>query len=336
MTPTVCRRYRWRTDRRLQGRWRRLSRRVGRIGAFAFSLFPTGFQPPVAATVVHEPHCALPATADSIEYRVYAMLYAPTETRYDGGQKPHADRVGSAFVGTVLRGIAAAYVMPERLRLKAYPIRTDAGTAPFGSEAVFGEVTFVIDSTGMLTTAELTQSSLSPALDQSLLQALRRAASAAGGSWSFRASGSEARRFHLLITNDDLPPGWGIQLFTFRTPVWHEVTYTAFDPRHPIPAPIFPVDLAQPGFQERLYAQYVVDEFGHPVMSTFRFAGVTPEWAAHPIRADPSSPDAQLEPFAWAVSQVLRRAHYIPATIGGCPAKMLGLYPFTFTSPETR
>ena len=100
---------------------------------------------------------ALPPATDTLNYRVYAALEAPARKRFPavGVYRPGAGRAPPRAGCAESAGI-------DGLRADGLP---GAGVLV---PAVYGEIEFTLDQTGKLSDTHCTQSSLSPALDQSL------------------------------------------------------------------------------------------------------------------------------------------------------------------------
>jgi hypothetical protein len=257
---------------------------------------------------------------------VSATLEAPTPIRYSADHQAHQDTLDPNFAALVLQAIRQSYVPPERLALNVYVVRTDVGR-PAATAAVFGEVEFSLTPLGALSGVALVQSSLSPALDQSLIRALYRADSTHVFPTAMGLRGEEPPHFFVSITSSNVPSGVSVRLFRLHTAVWHDATEPAADPRRPIPTPSYPSELLQQGFEGTLYIEFVIDELGRPVQPTFRLSY---------SKFDLTSPlsigtdRVRLGEFVKAIAQSMRSARYIPGTVAGCSVKELVVQPYSF------
>ena len=136
------------------------------IGAMVSHSPPAAAPAPVApvstATPIPAACSAVPATTDTVTYRVYASLHAPQA----------GPSIPSSYFDLVLDAIRQSYKVPNPLRPRVVTPMTVGGNAVV-VPAVFGEVGFTLDPQGKMTDAGLTQSSLSHSIDLSLYSAVR-------------------------------------------------------------------------------------------------------------------------------------------------------------------
>ena len=118
----------------------------------------------VAAGAIPAVCAAMPAATDTINYGVWATLEAPARK----------DPLPLGYTDLVLDALRHGLIVPNPLGLTAYVAMSSGGT-PVMVPAVYGEVEFTLDNQGKMTDVHLTQSSLSPALDQAIYDAPRRA-----------------------------------------------------------------------------------------------------------------------------------------------------------------
>ncbi len=263
---------------------------------------------------------------DTMVYQVYATLEVPTARSYDTDGKLHRDTVTDDFRALVLQAIRQSFVPPSTPTVTVY------GTGyspPAAAPAVFGEAMFSLTPVGRLAEATLIQSSLSAAIDQSLMDALRRADSTSGFPPPQQAGGAKFSKLFVRIGGGGQVPRNGTPLFRLRVPVWHNVTTPLPDNSRPSVQPQYPPDLMARGFEGTMYVQFVVDERGDAVPSTLALIRTDIDRPSDILHYDRSS-EAQLSDFAMAVLPAVRGDHYIPATINGCPVKALAERPFVF------
>lgn len=282
----------------------------------------------VAAPPNGPPHCdSLPPASDTISYQVYAMLEAPVPYRYDDKGELQRDSIHLAFRQLVLQAIRQNFVAPQNPSVTTFVIRRDVGP-PVATPTVFGEAMFSLTPTGGLADAELTQSSLSPTLNQSLMDALHWIDTAHAFPLPGDA-GAKLTRLYVNLVSASRPSDSAALLFTIRVPVWHQWTYPTPDPAHWMPIPAYPPELQRMGFESTLVLEFVVNEDGGVEPSTIRLA--------HSKFAAPSSAQVtyvnggvQLSDFVTAVLHSVRSARYLPGTVAGCAVKQLVQQPFVF------
>ena len=271
------------------------------------------------------PTCtSLPVATDTVEYRVYATLEAPTKQVYDADGTRHQDTITTQFRQQVLEAIRRAFVPPPDLALDVYQMRSDV-SPPIVAPAVTGEAEFTLTPIGRLEEAGLTQSSLSAALDRALLDALHRADSAYGFPPPSSA-GAQITRLYVGLQ------GWAskgsVLLFVLRVPLWHDGTNPKPDPRRPLKVD-YPIELQRRGFDAALVVGFVIDETGAPVPSTFRLEHAEFTRPTNIVHRDDGQ-QVPLSEFVDAILKAMRKAHFIPGTINSCPVKQLAAEPFVF------
>jgi hypothetical protein len=268
-----------------------------------------------------------------VEYQVYATLVAPTVRVYNG-KKLQQDTVTDDFRTYMLQAIRQHFVPPSAPALSVYGfgISEDPKGA---SPVVFGQAVFSLTPTGGLANLQLVQSSLSSGIDESLMGALRRADSANAFPSPKDAGKAEITRLYVLLKSGTKVPSNGMLLFRMRVPVWHNVTYPTPDNARPIDTPRYPPGLLMLGFSGTFVMQFVIDEQGNVVPSTVALV-------SQDIKRSSTAPagyelvqgQAQLGAFVEAVLPSLKGAHFVPATIDGCPVKSAAEMPFAFNLPR--
>jgi hypothetical protein len=239
------------------------------------------------------------------------------------------DTVLDAFRAVLLQGVRQNFVPPTPLSLPVYLVDAQ-GAPPSAEPGMYGEVMFSLSETGRLIDLQLAQSSLSTAIDRSLLGALSRADTARALPLPREAGKSKPTKLYVTLqSGQEVPPG-GVLLFRLRVPMWHAVTGVAPDSAHPGEPPKYPPDLARKGFIGRLDIEFVVDEHGDVVPSTISLVHSSVGRVLSAMGATHEGTDAPLNQFALAVLPTVRTAHYVPARVDGCPVKSLVIRTFTF------
>lgn len=272
---------------------------------------------------------SIQSARDTVEYQVFLTLEVPTVRVYDTDGKLHQDTVSDAFRTLMLQTIRQNFIPPRAPELSVYMTGFDS-SPPTAVPGVFGQVMFSLTPTGGLAESELVQSSLSPAFDRGLMDALHRADSAGGFPLPQDAGAAKiARLFVVLCGGRDLPPHAAL-LFKLRVPAWHNVTDAAPDPSRPGIQPQYPQDLVQRGFEGTFVLQFVIDEHGNVVPTTIALVRSDIKRPSDLHHVDRFGQEPQLGDFVRAVLPAARGDHYIPATIDGCPVKSLAERPFVF------
>jgi hypothetical protein len=263
-----------------------------------------------------------------MSYQVYAMLETPTEYRLGDDGKLQRDTVSTMFRRMVLQAIRQNFVPPRNPSLATFVVRREV-RPPVAAPVVFGEAMFSITETGGIADAELAQSSLSPEINQSLMDALRRADS--GHQFPLPSeAGAKLSKLYVHLVSAPMSPDSAAVLFTIHVPVWHQWTYPAPDPAHHNPAPAYPTELQQAGYEGSLVIEFVVNGDGSVEPSTVRLA-----WSK--FNAPPSGTywatgagGVRLADFITAVMTSFKSARFLPGTVGGCAVRELTAQPYVF------
>jgi len=277
---------------------------------------------------VASPCDSIQVARDTIQYQVYATLDVPTEQVYDRDGKLHQDTISDDFRGLVLQAIRQSFVHPAQLPLNVYLI-VPGLYPPVATPAVFGEAVFSLTPTGGLAESQLVQSSLSPAVDQSLMDALRRADSANLFPLPSEAK-AKVTRLYVTLGSSQIVPKQAVQLFAVRVPVWHDVIAPRPDPAHSVVKPTYPTDLLDRGFVGSVYMDFVIDEHGRVVPSTIAVLRAEIRRASYVPHRDWPGHEAQLSDFVTAILPSVRNGRYLPGTIDRCPVKSFVIQPFAF------
>jgi len=275
---------------------------------------------------------SLPAPQDTTTLQVFVVLEAPTRAQFKLNGGVGGDTVPDAFRALLLQGVRQNFVPPTPLSLPVYLVDAQS-TPPSAAPGIFGEVMFSLSETGGLIDLQLAQSSLSASVDASLLGALRRADLAQALPLPQDAGKAKVKKLYVTLGSGHEVPAGGVLLFPLRVPVWHAVTSVAPDSTRPGERPKYPYALARKGFTARLDIQFVVDEHGDVVPSTVSLIHSSVGRTLSFMGATGEGNDAPLNQFALAVIPTVRTAHYVPATVGGCPIKSLVVRTFTFGKP---
>jgi hypothetical protein len=158
----------------------------------------------------------------------------------------------------------------------------------------------------------LTQSSLSPALDQSFYNAPRRADSLQAFPVQIGVPNPGPIRFFVSFSPFNSHPGQSIALFAVRMPAWRPGARPGIDSARDV-TPLLPPPAAGQSAAggDSVTIQFVVDEHGAPITNTMRLLTAS-----------------RIE-YAHAVIQAGLHSQYIPAMAAGCPVK--GLVERTWT-----
>jgi TonB family protein len=242
------------------------------------------------------------------------------------------DPLPKAYTSQVLDVLVRGFVAPNPLVMPAFIIFSDTGkvTAWKMTQVTAGEVTFTLDSVGTPRDVRLSQSTLSPEIDQALIAMVRADSThpfptikggVAGsnrvqfianlGSEDTSGTAAMLRRGRALNTGESTIDTMWAHVLRVRVPHWNEVLSAAPLANGTI-KPIYPDSPLRAGVGDRVMLQFVIDEAGHPLPSTIRVV---------------SAGDDQ---FASATVEAVTRSHYRPASIRGCAVKALVQQPFTF------
>ena len=260
--------------------------------------------------------CEPKAADDTIALAVVAAL--------QGGQaQDRSDTAWSAYLNGVLGAVRRAFVMPTDLPLKVfgYPFRettpavaSSAGAASAASAAAPGFATvvaFSLDSAGTLSRIRVAASSLSGAVDTTILAAVTNAAAAHAfprPPASHRANGPI--RFDLIVsTGQGSVGGHSAILGHLFAPMW------------PLRRPASLADGTQPDLAagagptrigtDSVTLEFVVDDQGRAAMSTVRAVGL----------ATSGESNGADRAFLGRVIRALPSFRFEPALIGACPVR---------------
>lgn len=184
-------------------------------------------------------------------------------------------------------------------------------------EGLMGEVMVELDRTGALKRVMLTQTTLTPAIDAALVNAVRSAASLPLSDELRRALGKArgGALFVRLRTVGGSISGSGesfaaVAVAALPVPV---VTLTAQPVRKKGALPIYPEVAQANSIDGKVNLVFVIGRDGKVIPGTVNLFGTT-----------------QRE-FAKASIDALMRAQFAPAMVGSCPVAALASMPFTFT-----
>gem|GEM_PF-4063338 len=262
----------------------------------------------------------LPAPDDTVETTVYLSLDAPLLAR----------PLPPGYADSVLRALAGVFVAPQPVQSPVFgttggarvpaPVATQGPLPPEVPlhPTVNGEVEFTLDQAGYVSRVLLTTATLSRALDERLTALPARAeslhvfpvregpVSLAGGIRFFAALGT--------VHPVGVP---SVPLFVLRVPQWRQAELaqrTSAAPEAGDAASGGPggVSEAARHREDSVVVQFVVDEIGHPVLSTVQLV------------------DAHYRAFARAALESLRQSTFMPASIDGCAVKQVALESYHF------
>jgi hypothetical protein len=236
---------------------------------------------------------AIPAAMDTVTYPVYATLEAPGR----------GDPLPSGYVDLVLDALHHSFVVPNPLSPVVY-VPMVAGANSVMVPVVYGEVGFTLDDQGKVSDIGLTQSSLSAAMNRSLVDAPRRADSMQAFPGQVGVDHPGPIRFFAALSSFQPKSGHYTPIFAVRMPGWRPGSLPGIDPPLDI-QPVFPSDAPRPAVGDSVLIQFVVDERGAPVTETLRLLG-----ASH------------IE-YAKAIVDAALHSQYMPAMAAGCPVKGL-------------
>jgi hypothetical protein len=221
------------------------------------------------------------------------------------------------YEGLLLEGVAEEFHAPAVTQVPVFNHwqRSMGGVAlsEAGSE-VEGEVAFDVDAKGQITHVTLTASTLEPALDDSLTQAVSRLAASGmvppppavpGTGKAFVLVGIRSVRGYSPLARPLYRES--VQIF----PLAHDVAELPNNP--PITYPILPAE-ARVG--DSVEVDFVVDEAGRVLPGTTRIL------RGHYLN------------FMQALARGVSKFRFQPAMIGSCPIKMRWQYTYVFrTTP---
>ena len=272
---------------------------------------PPDASPTTAHVVLPKaPACAVRPSDDSLDVGVYASLLG-------GGNRTASDSSWLVYTRAVLSTVQKAYAMPSELDLAAFgsPLRVnrrDQGvqdTALRIAPALSTVVSFSLDSTGAASDLRLRASSLSGGGDTSALAAVAEAA----GAHAFPAIPQSVTdrspvHFAFVLSTADAPAGApSIAVGRLSVPTWkvaQEATLAA-DSQPSLGGDVLPPGVAA----DTVALQFVVDERGHPVMTTARVVGTRSQGSTGPAH----------QQLVERVVRALPRFTFTPTLIGTCP-----------------
>jgi hypothetical protein len=262
---------------------------------------PAPAQRPAPTPLAIRPHICdtLPTPGDSVTDTLYLSVEAPIVT----------SPLPPGYTDHVVDAIRQSFLVPHPLELPVFaaadlhalpgpPQAADNGEL---HAAVALEVGFTLGDTGSLV-GRVSTSSLSPTLDQALADAPRRADSLhlLPPLYGPRNPGGPVRFYVTLLSSRPKTAAWA-PLVLVRVPRWRSARSAEVvggeDTSSSAPRAIGGVRT------EHVIVQVVIDEAGHPVLSTFRLV------------------EAHYREFARAAAQRLQQSSYHPASIGGCAVK---------------
>lgn len=265
---------------------------------------------PVGETFPVLTQCAvLPPTPDTVSRTVYATLETPLRR----------DTLPSAYAALVLDAIRQNFVLPRPLSLTVMgpadptlpAAPNSAGKSPDRLTPIaFGELEMTLDRTGGAHDVHLTQSSLSPALDQAFLAAPTRADSAHAFPTLDAERGAGPLHLYIALQPDQPHAGRWAPFFNTRVPVWHYAHLA------------MPLSRSGQGWgnwnvgtrlADSVTLALVVDESGHAVPGTIRL-----------VRG-------QYREFARAAAQSAEHARYYAGAVAGCAVKSLYTISYSYT-----
>jgi TonB family protein len=266
---------------------------------------------------------SLPTPADTVFRSLFITLEAP--------MRP--DTLPPAYVGLVMDALVHAFVVPRPLVMPAFVMGQGAAgdssprwkTMP----AAIGEMTFTLDTLGTPSDVHLTQSSLSPSLDNALL-AMSRPDSAHPFPAPTGVTGPKPVRFFVAFHSGDtgktqpivMPvktnatglaatPAARAPLVRVRVPRWDDGRFAAPLPDNPVKA-TYPVVGLRGRIDDDVMVQFVIDEAGYPIPSTIRLVS------------------AHYREFAQSAVEALTKARFRPGSIGQCAVREIVQQPFAF------
>lgn len=177
-----------------------------------------------------------------------------------------------------------------------------------------GEMTMWLHPDGRLTNPTAIDTLLAPEIVRSLTAAIDSTSRRGGIGPVFPAFGADSAPVRLIINYASGQTPLSVPLFRVTLPP----PYLEFEVERPAlakrgnPAPRYPVDRRQLGFEGEVLTQFVVNQAGRAEMRTFR--------VLKPVH----------EEFVRAVRDVLPRMRFSPAELGGCAVRQLVQLPFAF------
>ena len=265
--------------------------------------------------------CRPPAAVDTVRLNVHATLVnGVTPLPHDTPWLSYSDRL--------LGAIRQAFTLPDRVTLpvfgypfRATPSRAQAPLGLFVAPVLSGVVVFTLDPTGALVESHIGTSSLSGAVDSSMLAAVQRAGAShafPGAPHSAGFAGGQSVRYDLLVTTttpDSI--GQAAIVGQIDLPVWPLGRSAMLVPGSYLR---FGNSYTRPGQRpDSALFELVVDEKGKAVMSTIRVVGQTSTDAKQPTEAQ----------FVPRIVQLFSAFQFDPALIGTCPVRQIIMQPLS-------
>lgn len=240
-----------------------------------------------------------------------------TDTVFGSVTIEPADPALAGWEGMLLDGFRTYFKLPEGVRVPVYRGVAHVNSRSFPdtmSLDIRGEADAELDRSGKLGSSRIEVSTLSPAIDESILLAVRRLDSAGvipplPEKMSERSVGIrfKVRQFHDSVHGAE-------PLVIVEQPFWLFARPVTAVPGNP--KPDYPADLRQGKVEGEVVLDFVVDQDGLARPETMQVVKKTNS------------------AFVLAVREVLPRLRFNPATIDGCPVAMLVQLPFGFRIPN--
>jgi hypothetical protein len=246
------------------------------------------------------PCTELPVASDTVDDTLYMTVDAPV----------HARPLPTGYTRRVLDALRSVVELPHPVVFPVYTGHASSGVYPTAGAgdsdrlrpAIVAEVEFTIGDTGRIT-GRVSTSSLSADFDRRLADAPRRADSLQLFPSSPDPRGpAGAVRLYVTVQSTRPPGNQWVPLLRVRVPQWGDAKRAAAVTTATAGASA-ETQTASGVRMDSVVVQIVIDETGHPVLSTFRLV------------------EAHYREFARAVAQRLQQTTYRPASIGGCAVK---------------
>lgn len=265
--------------------------------------------------------CTPPAPSDTAAFGVFATLREVPAVR-------GSTQAWRAYKDSVVASIGRWVVLPSEILLPAFgapfarPGARKAGDNRAVAPTLSAVVVFTLDSAGALTAAHIAASSLSGAVDTSLLAGLARAASANAFPRLPSNANRPVVRFDLAVSSVGVPgDAPGALLGRLEVPVWRLSREAVRRP------PVTSADSAGSDLSgtEGLAFQAVIDADG-------RLVGRTVRLVSGPASDSLVARDGH---YGVRVAQALERFRFEPAMIGSCPVSQLVVQPLSASHQAT-
>lgn len=246
--------------------------------------------------------CMVPAAADSVTVAVVARATALDESQ----------SLPPGFADELLFELGGRLRVPSPLPVNTYEpvLRSADRSQPARAFASLDLLaTLRLTHTGQPDRVELLASSLSPAFDQAVLQAIESAVRDS----ALPRLGPDVKDptipVRLLVTTTVTPADDDMVLFRMRVPALEVTPATVLN----VPVPAYPAVQRMGGVQGRVDLRVIVTENGLAAANAVRV-----------VRADDVA-------FLRAVLAVLDEYRFAPAKVGGCPVATVYQLPVEFT-----